>query len=91
VHIAIKLLPKLCAQNACGIVRHSTLWVKPETIAQVEFLEWTGANHTANPGRRVALAGRRGRHRLCLDRIASDSHCHRKAELILRSGMPGAE
>jgi hypothetical protein len=41
--------------------------------------------------RRVALAGRRGRHRLGLDRIASDSHRHRKAKLILPSGMPGAE
>jgi len=21
------------------------IWVTPETVAQVEFLEWTGANH----------------------------------------------
>jgi hypothetical protein len=29
----------------CGIVRHSTLWLRPEKVAQVEFLEWTGADH----------------------------------------------
>jgi ATP-dependent DNA ligase len=29
----------------CGIVLHSTLWLKPEAVAQIEFLEWTGANH----------------------------------------------
>jgi ATP-dependent DNA ligase len=22
-----------------------TLWLKPEVVAQIEFLEWTGANH----------------------------------------------
>jgi hypothetical protein len=43
VQIPITLLPKSCAHNACGIVRHSTLWVKPEVVAQIEFLEWTGA------------------------------------------------
>jgi ATP-dependent DNA ligase len=21
------------------------LWLKPEVVAQIEFLEWTGANH----------------------------------------------
>jgi ATP-dependent DNA ligase len=31
--------------NACGIVRHSTLWLRPEKVAQIEFLEWTGADH----------------------------------------------
>ncbi len=31
--------------NACGIVRHSTLWVNPETVARIDFLEWTGADH----------------------------------------------
>jgi ATP-dependent DNA ligase len=41
VQIAIKLLPKSCAQNACGIVRHSTLWLRPEAVAQIAFLEWT--------------------------------------------------
>jgi ATP-dependent DNA ligase len=29
----------------CGIVWHSTLWLKPEAVAQVAFLEWTGADH----------------------------------------------
>jgi ATP-dependent DNA ligase len=34
------------AGNArCGIVRHSTLWVRPETVVRIDFLEWTGANH----------------------------------------------
>ena len=28
-------------QHCFGIVRHSTLWLKPETVAQIEFLEWT--------------------------------------------------
>jgi len=27
--------------NACGIVRHPTLWLRPEAVAQIEFLEWT--------------------------------------------------
>ncbi|HMF64413.1 MAG TPA: hypothetical protein VK608_10020, partial [Edaphobacter sp.] len=45
VQIAIKLLPKPCAQNACGIVRHSTFWIKPMAVARIEFLEWTGADH----------------------------------------------
>ena len=29
-------------------VRHSpafSLWLKPEVVTQIEFLEWTGANH----------------------------------------------
>jgi ATP-dependent DNA ligase len=30
-----------CSPNACGIVRHSTLWLRPEAVAQIEFLEWT--------------------------------------------------
>jgi hypothetical protein len=29
----------------CGIVRHSTLWLKPEAVAQIAFLEWTGVDH----------------------------------------------
>jgi ATP-dependent DNA ligase len=29
----------------CGIVRHSTLWVRPELVARFDFLEWTGSNH----------------------------------------------
>jgi hypothetical protein len=28
-----------CSPNACGIVRHSTLWVQPKLVAQIEFLE----------------------------------------------------
>ena len=39
MQIAIKLLPKSCAQNACDIVLHSTLWLKPEAVAQIAFLE----------------------------------------------------
>jgi ATP-dependent DNA ligase len=31
--------------NACGIVRHSTLWLRPEAVAQIAFLEWIGADH----------------------------------------------
>ena len=37
----LKLPPKSCAPNACGIVRHSTLWVKPQVVAEVKFLEWS--------------------------------------------------
>ena len=33
-----------CSPNACGIVRHSTLWLRPEVVAQIEFLEWTVAD-----------------------------------------------
>jgi ATP-dependent DNA ligase len=29
----------------CGIVRHSTLWLKPDTVAKIEILEWIGADH----------------------------------------------
>jgi ATP-dependent DNA ligase len=29
----------------CGIVRHSALWIKPDFVAQIEFMEWTGADH----------------------------------------------
>ena len=28
----------------CGIVRHSTLWVRPEVVAEIQFMEWTGAD-----------------------------------------------
>ena len=45
MQIPLKLPPKSCAHNACGIVRHSTLWVKPQLVAQIEFVEWTGDNH----------------------------------------------
>jgi ATP-dependent DNA ligase len=31
--------------NALGIVRHSTLWLKPEAVAEIAFLEWIGADH----------------------------------------------
>jgi hypothetical protein len=29
----------------CGIVRHSTLWLKPILVGQFEFVEWTPDNH----------------------------------------------
>ena len=29
----------------CGIVRHSTLWLKPVLLGQFEFVEWTPDNH----------------------------------------------
>ena len=45
VQIASRLLPKSHSQNAYGIVRHSTLWLKPVLVGQFEFLEWTGENH----------------------------------------------
>ena len=32
-------------QNAYGIVRHSTLWLKPLLVAQFEYVEWTPDNH----------------------------------------------
>jgi hypothetical protein len=32
----------------CGIVRHLTLWLKPEAVARIEFLEWTGAETSAS-------------------------------------------
>ena len=28
-----------------GIVRHSTLWLKPVLVGQFEFVEWTDVNH----------------------------------------------
>jgi ATP-dependent DNA ligase len=36
---------KSSAADACGIVRHSTLWLMPDAVAQIEFLEWTGPTH----------------------------------------------
>jgi ATP-dependent DNA ligase len=30
--------------DACGIVWHSTLWLKPEAVARIDFLQWTDAN-----------------------------------------------
>ena len=46
----IRTIPANCkllgrVSNARGIVRHSTLWLKPEAVAQIAFLEWTGADH----------------------------------------------
>jgi ATP-dependent DNA ligase len=35
----------LCPENACGIVRYSTLWLKPVLVGQFEFVEWTGDGH----------------------------------------------
>jgi ATP-dependent DNA ligase len=29
----------------CGIVRYSTLWLKPVLVGQFEFREWTSDNH----------------------------------------------
>jgi hypothetical protein len=48
VQIPIKQPPKSSAHNACGIIRHSTLWLKPEAVAQIAFLEWTGAETSAS-------------------------------------------
>jgi len=31
--------------SRCGIVRHSTLWLKPVLVAQFEFVEWTEDVH----------------------------------------------
>ena len=45
MQMPIKLPPKSCAHNACGIVRHSTLSLRPEAVAQIAFLEWTGVDH----------------------------------------------
>jgi hypothetical protein len=45
VQIPSDCLRKSCANNACGIVRHSTLWLRPEAVARIDFLEWTDANH----------------------------------------------
>jgi ATP-dependent DNA ligase len=33
------------AKNAYGIVRHSTLWLKPVLVGQFEFVEWTDVHH----------------------------------------------
>ena len=38
----------------CGIVRHSTLWLKPELVEQFEFTEWTPDHHLRH-SRFVAL------------------------------------
>jgi ATP-dependent DNA ligase len=43
--IARRLTVKWGAQNAYGIVRHSTLWLEPVLVGQFEFLEWTPDNH----------------------------------------------
>src|SRR5215831_16489653 len=31
----------MACNTPCGIVRHSTLWVKPVLVGQFEFTEWT--------------------------------------------------
>jgi ATP-dependent DNA ligase len=38
-------LPESDPQNAYGIVRHSTLWLKPKLVGQFDFAEWTPENH----------------------------------------------
>jgi len=45
VQIAVRPPPKSCGKNACDIVRHSTLWLKPVLVGQFEFTEWTPDNH----------------------------------------------
>ena len=30
--------------NVYGIVGHPTLWLRPEAVAQIEFLEWTAGD-----------------------------------------------
>ena len=47
-HIASRLIVKWGAQNSYGIVRHSTLWLRSEAVAQIAFLEWTGAETSAS-------------------------------------------
>jgi ATP-dependent DNA ligase len=32
---------EIVCQQCIGIVRHSTLWLRPEAVAQIAFLEWT--------------------------------------------------
>lgn len=32
-------------RNAYGIIRHSTLWLKPVLVGQFEFVEWTPDGH----------------------------------------------
>jgi ATP-dependent DNA ligase len=43
--IVLKAVDNNVRNTLCGIVRHSTLWVKPRIVAEVEFLEWTEADH----------------------------------------------
>jgi len=31
----------MLARLPCGIVRNSTLWLRPEAVAQIDFLEWS--------------------------------------------------
>ena len=45
MQMPIKLPPKSCAHNARGIVRHSTLWLKPLIVGDFEYKEWTGDGH----------------------------------------------
>jgi len=35
-------------ENAYGIVRYSTLWLKPALVGHFDFLEWSG-NHLRHP------------------------------------------
>jgi ATP-dependent DNA ligase len=42
------------SQKAYGIVRRSTLWLKPVLVGQFEFREWTPDNHLRH-SRFVAL------------------------------------
>jgi ATP-dependent DNA ligase len=46
----IRVIPQIAScpirvSNACGIVRRATLWLMREAVAQIAFLEWTGADH----------------------------------------------
>lgn len=36
---------KIEVQDEYGIVRHSTLWLKPALVGQFEFAEWTPDGH----------------------------------------------
>ena len=57
-------LPESDPQNAYGIVRHSTLWLKPVLVGQFEFAEWTSYNHLRH-SRFIALRE---------DKPAKDAH-----------------
>jgi len=57
----------------CGIVRHSTLWLKPQLVGQFEFVEWTSDGHLRHrnvswkikegEGISIGVASRGGRQR----------------------------
>jgi ATP-dependent DNA ligase len=40
-HIPVRLV----ASELMPLVRYSTSWLKPQAVAQIEFLDWTGADH----------------------------------------------